>query len=327
MRTQASDYIIGVDGGGTHSRAICSGPDGHIVAFAKGRGTSPSHNTNAFTNTQAVLHDVIAAAGIAQSDINVLAAGLAGLDNPDDLSWATENTDLLGFSGSRLLINDSHIALAGAFCMAEGILSVAGTGTITTGLITTGKYVTNYDFGHYSRSGAQHIGRNAIFELLTGDVSEADSCLIQAVLGYFHVASLDELQQSVLTNFGSDKASTRRLYADLAPVVTIAASGGSPVARRVCYRIIEEIACAIYLIAGCFAMDRIPVALVGGVFSSEYVTAGLTTLLALWPKKTLQVVNPVLPPVAGAVLLALESVGMPVTPKVVENLMASTSLY
>jgi len=89
--------------------------------------------------TQAILRDVLSTAGISETQVLIVVAGVAGLDSPADLDWAFKNTAIPGLTDRRILINDSHIALAGAFLMDTGILSIAGTGAITTGYLENGE--------------------------------------------------------------------------------------------------------------------------------------------------------------------------------------------
>jgi glucosamine kinase len=320
-------YIIGIDGGGSHSRAVCADCDGRILGLARGGGTSPSHNADAYENTQAILRDVLTAAGISDNQVFVLAAGLAGLDRPADLDWASRNTALPNPTGRRVLVNDSHVALAGALALRAGILSIAGTGTITTGLLPSGEYVSNYQFNHYSRSGAQYIGRYAVFELLNCVPEHADADLAAKITSHFELTNPDELHALTVDRLGRDRMTGNRSYANLAPTVTAAALSGSPIARRVCDRAAAEIVVAILLVAGCFPCGDVPVALTGGVLGSDYIQGAVSNQIACWPKRRLQVVPPALPPVGGAVLLALKELGLPITPTIVENLEGCRSLY
>lgn len=319
--------MVGIDGGGSYSRAVCTDLDGRILAMAKGSGTSPSHNTDACGNTQAVIRDVLAGANAAESEVLILAAGLAGLDAPGDLEWASRNTVLAGGAGRSLLVNDSHVALAGALVLKPGVLSVAGTGTITTALLEDGKYVTNYGFGHYSRSGAQHVGRYAVFELLLSTPSGQDSPWMERVLHHFEVSDLKQLHSLAAGGLGRSRVDSNRMYANLAPAVTAAAQAGSPIARNVCDRIAKEIVAAILLVADCFESESVSVALTGGVLCSDYVQANVTQALTAWTRKDLEIVDSALPPAAGAVLLALKEVGVPITETTLENLKGARDLY
>ena len=65
----------------------------------------------------------------------------------------------------------------------------------------------------------------------------------------------------------------------------------------------------------------------GGVLSGDYLRGKVTSDLAFSPNKELHVVRPTLTPVAGAVLLALKELEIPITQAIVDNLSSLHCLY
>ena len=102
-----------------------------------------------------------------------------------------------------------------------------------------------------------------------------------------------------------------QLFGQFAPHVTRAAEQGSSVAIRVCNRAAEQLRLGIELVGSSFVQRDVEVALIGSVICSTYMSGKLTELLMANPIKQYRVVEPQLPPVAGAILLAYKGLGIP----------------
>ena len=116
--------VIGIDAGGSTTRAVCADLSGAVLAYAETGGANPSHNTDAKENVQAAIRRVIEQAERQLEDVVALVAGIAGLDVPDDHVWATEHTAVPGLACPRIQVNDAEVAHAGAFGTGPGIIAI-----------------------------------------------------------------------------------------------------------------------------------------------------------------------------------------------------------
>ncbi|TNE35347.1 hypothetical protein EP342_01730 [bacterium] len=131
--------IIGIDGGGTHTRGILL-REGKIVAEAKagttrigavGVGESCERTLN-------VILDLCAQTGIESNEVDAVVVGLAGVWLEEEKQRSARLLKTLGrgnnFHFSDLIVtSDAEIALKGAFDGGEGIITIIGTGSIALG--------------------------------------------------------------------------------------------------------------------------------------------------------------------------------------------------
>lgn len=131
MPCTASRYFVGVDAGGTNTRALLATESGEIV----GEGHAAGANAwSSGTNVSGVIGDAIAAA-LTDFDPTLVAGGVVALAGPassrDDLS--AEISDIwtgLGLPRSPGLVPDVAAAFAAGTTASDGVVLVAGTGSI-----------------------------------------------------------------------------------------------------------------------------------------------------------------------------------------------------
>jgi glucosamine kinase len=305
-----NDILIGVDGGGTHSRAMCTDLDGNVLAYGEGAGTNPDYNSAAHTNFRQLVSNVLLSASRRPDDIVGLTAGLAGIDAPDDERWAIEMTSIPSMPCVPRCVNDAIVAQAGAFALRPGILVVASTGSITVGINERSRTIRNFDFNHYAPTSARFLSHEAIFRLLIDDLETEDQPFIDSILGYWKVNTLEELRDFAQQYTSLNRETMIRRYGEMAPLVTAAASDGGPLAMRVCDWAATAIADGVRLVRTFFESDETPVAIIGGVGRSAYMYAAIAKALRQRMRKRCVVVEPLLSPVCGAILLAARDVGL-----------------
>ncbi len=132
--------LLGVDGGGTRTRAAVADLDGRVL----GRGEAGAANAatagvqSAGRAIAAAVAAACATAGVVPGDVAAACFGLAGLDRPDDEPVFRRVVAAQGIGGECGLVNDAVIAWAGATGGRPGIAVVAGTGSIAYGRNRTG---------------------------------------------------------------------------------------------------------------------------------------------------------------------------------------------
>ena len=123
-------YFLGIDAGGSHSRARLTDLEGTIIGEAK---AGPANTSIGLEKLQAVLmsiaRDAIAAAGLDESDMPSVEAGIgiAGVSRPGILRAVSE----LDFPFRSVhLESDAAIANLGAHLGEDGATLVLGTGSV-----------------------------------------------------------------------------------------------------------------------------------------------------------------------------------------------------
>jgi len=300
--------VVGVDGGGSTTRARVSGLDGATL----GEGSASGSNWESVGVERAVeairdaVRAALAAAGRGAADVVASAFGLAGVDWPSDASMLDDALAALGLGGVRWVDNDVMVALRATCGTRAGVVSNVGTGAVTAGRGAGGATLRSMAVGWGEPSGASGLVRDALHAVAAAHHGTAPwTVLTEAVLaasGAPDVASLFE------------RVSRQRLRptAAWAPLVTRAASEGDDVARRLLAASGERHGAMVVGIATKLGIvhDDVPVAMSGSVHHAGdawFAPAFAATVAAGCPRATLSLADA--PPVHGAVLIALDLVG------------------
>lgn len=298
--------IVGLDGGGSHTRAIAVDVTGRVVAYVERGGANPNHNPDAKENVQNAIAAVIAEAGCLPQDVVGLAAGFAGLDRVEDMEWAEQYINQNGLTCPRKAVNDAVIAHIGALRNQRGIIVICGTGSVVFGINEAGEHVRNYEFHHYAATSARHLAYNTMFRVIAGDVSKDDQILIDQILLYWQAEQIMDLAKLAKSGFITDSKERNHRFGGMAPLITEAAQQGMPLACSVCDNAASDISIGIRLIGTSFSAETLPVALIGSVAQSTYIAAGINKELQRETIRRYQVKKPELSPTMGAVLMAME---------------------
>lgn len=140
--------LIGVDGGGTYTRAVAVRPDGIVVAAASGSGINYNNIglSTARKNLKTVVDSLLSRCG--GTECGRLVVGLSALDFPAD-----EET-LRRFAGDTFdartldLESDAYTALMGVTQGAPGVIAICGTGSMLLLLDENGKQHVSGGWGH-----------------------------------------------------------------------------------------------------------------------------------------------------------------------------------
>lgn len=275
---QHNGVVIGVDGGGSSTRAICVTKAGMVLGYAEAGGANPQHNTHAIVNVQTAIMVALANAERRVEDVVALVAGLAGLNEPSDHAWAEQSTALAGLTCPRLHCNDSAVAHAGALRSQPGIVAISGTGSTILAVTENGQHVRNDDFWHYAGA-ARHLAFAAVHRLLAGAAGPADVPFVHALLAEWQLPDLAALRLHVAQTPQRDEEQEKRAYGRLAPLITAAADSGVPLARWLCDRASDEIVTGIRMLGPLLAAPTVPVALVSSLARSPYVASQVAALL------------------------------------------------
>lgn len=135
--------VLGVDGGGTRTRALLVDDDG--IPLGRGEGPAgivgPEGADAAARAVEAAARGALAEAG-SQGPVDVLWAGLAGAGSESRRRAARSELETLGLARRVAVGTDVEAAFRDAFSPGEsGILLVAGTGSIALGRRAGGPWI------------------------------------------------------------------------------------------------------------------------------------------------------------------------------------------
>lgn len=297
--------VVGLDGGGSHTRAIAVDVTGRVIAYVERGGANSNHNPDAKENVSGAIATVIAEAGCSEQDVVGLAAGFAGLDRAEDAVWAEQYINQNGLTCPRKVVNDAVIAHIGALRNQTGIIVICGTGSVVFGINETGEHVRNYEYHHYAATAARHLAYNTMFRMIAGDVLKEDQVLIDQILLYWQVGHIMDLAELAKNGFITDSKERNHRFGGMAPLITEAALQGIPLACSVCDNAAREISIGIRLIGTSFSAETIPVALIGSVAQSTYIAAGISKELMRDTVRSYGIKKPEMSPSMGAVLMAM----------------------
>ena len=180
--------VIGVDAGGSKTRAIAVSFDGTIVGRGEGGGGNPGHDSKYLDNIHAAVSG--AAAGCGPENVVRVVAGIAGFDSEGDIEWVRACTAAPGITCAQVQVNDADIAHFGAFQGAPGLVSIQGDGSMIFGMTDTGRRIRNFDYCHYARGAGPWIGSLAVIMLLARGPEPEDASFLAQVLRHWDANSL-----------------------------------------------------------------------------------------------------------------------------------------
>ena len=304
-------WFLGVDGGQSSTKAVIGDETGTVA----GAGTGGPCNHAAAAEGRARLERAVresVAGACAQAGLDLAAArfeaacfGLSG--GPEDKEAILAGVLRVG----RLIVTtDAAVALSGATANGQGIITIAGTGSIAFGRNAEGRTARAGGWGHIfgDEGSAFDITRQAARAVLRTEEGWGSATGLRATL-LEATGSLDA--NEMLHRFYGDEWPRQRV-AQLARVVDEAAAAGDPVARG----ILEGAAQNLALLAGAVRAqlwtrgDRVEVAYIGGVFQCRTLLERFRMLVEL--EKGNCVGPPRHGPAEGALLEAYRAAGLEV---------------
>ncbi len=255
--------ILGVDGGGTRTRASIV-LDGRVLAHAES-GSIKRLRVGAEAaehNLRVLLKDVYAKAGL--TAVHAASVGVASASLPGTVEWITAVLKDFGVERSEV-VGDEVIALDAAFQGGPGILQIAGTGSNTIGRAPDGS--RECAGGYSSRLGDEGsgywIGVNSVRQALHAFDREQPTKILAKVGEIWGTHSLEDLVSLGDSTPGPD-------FAALAPAINDLAEAGDSVALGVLKQAAADLVDFVLLVRGKLRerhriVDEVPVAWTGGV--------------------------------------------------------------
>jgi len=233
--------ILGIDGGGTNTRAaimadgkvIASGQSGSIKRLRVGAEAAEA-------NLRKVLKEVFAQAGV--KGVEAACCGVASASMPGITEWITAVFDDFGVEKSEV-VGDEVIALDAAFEGGPGILQIAGTGSNTIGRAPdgTGESAGGWSSRLGDEGSGYWIGVNAVRRALHAYDREEPTQVLKKVSEIWGTPTMDAFINLGDSTPGPD-------YAALAPAIHELADAGDPVAVGVLQQAAADLVAFVLLV-------------------------------------------------------------------------------
>ena len=301
--------LLGVDGGNTKSVALLATPDGTIVGAGRAEGSSDIHHVPFELALERLADAVEAASRNVPGTPAHVAFGLAGADWPEDIT-ALEDGLRPRWPGA-VVVNDAIGALRAAIPSGPGVVVVCGTGATTA---ARGEDGTTWHASFWQDTqGGQMLGETAVRAVARAELGIGPRTILTERI----LTAMDEPTVEALLHRLTGRATKgRREHARLAPIVIAAADEGDPVASPIVRVHGADLGRFAVAAARQVRIDTEPftLALAGGVLRGD--GRAMRTALArevrdLAPET--HILDAVLEPAAGALLLAFDAAGLPVT--------------
>ncbi|HYW44381.1 MAG TPA: BadF/BadG/BcrA/BcrD ATPase family protein [Bryobacteraceae bacterium] len=264
--------FLGVDGGQSGTTALIGDETGRIL----GRGEAGPCNHAAEEEGRARLERAVresvaaacAEAGLDAAAVSFEVACLGMSGGPED-----KHEILAGMLQAKqwVVTTDAVTALAGATASGQGIIAIAGTGSIAFGRNSSGNTARAGGWGYIfgDEGGAFDIARQALRAALRMEEGWGPATALRHVL--LAATGTRDANQTLHAFYTPEWPRSR--VATLAPLVEAAALNGDAVASEILNRAAQELA---VLVAAVRAQlwkpgDEAEVAYVGGVFQSRIV--------------------------------------------------------
>lgn len=261
--------VLGIDGGGTRTRAAVVDGD-KTLAFAEAGSIKRLRvgSVVAEQNLRALLTDVYKQAGV--TSVRAASAGVASASMPGVPEWIKAVFADFGVERSEV-VGDEVIALDAAFKGGPGILQIAGTGTNCIGRAPDGGRESAG--GWSSRLGDEGsgywIGLHAIRRALNAHDREEPTRVLDVVGKIWGTSGIDQLVNLGDSTPGPD-------FAALAPAISQLAEEGDPVALSVLHQASHDLTGFVLLVRSKLRRkhnltQEVPVAWIGSVIGKARI--------------------------------------------------------
>lgn len=295
-------YYIGIDGGGTKTKFVLVNEENKLISTVE-KGTC-HFNQVGYDGLQRVLEDgieeLLKEENINRSEIKKVGLGLAGYGKVESIALKIKDAVKKALKDIDFVLNnDVQIAHAGALNEKDGIVVIAGTGSIGYSLNKgENKRVGGFGYTIGDEGSAYWVGRKAV-ECFS---KEADG---RYEKGALYTIFKEELalkdDYEIIAYMNEEIKADRREVAKFARFCSKAANEGDKYALDIFNDAGKELASIINTLAKDFKEKEILASYIGGLFRAEDL---ILNPLRENLNEGIKIVSPVYPPEVGACLLA-----------------------
>jgi len=259
----------GIDAGGTSSKCMVVNEKNEILARLK---TGPANYqvvgiNKAILEIKKLLKLVCDEIGI--NSIDILGVGMAGAGSSGDINIIENKLLPLKNVKKSYITNDGEIAVLGAHGGKEGIVLIAGTGSIVYGITNNHQTIRGGGWGPLlgDEGSGFWIGMQAIKLIIKASEGRArKTSLEKAVLNYLKVNSLREL-----VTFIHQIPLPREKVASLTPIVIEEMLKNDKIAEQIIYKGLNELALTVRVVFRKMKTNINEIAVMGGIFTNKHI--------------------------------------------------------
>jgi N-acetylglucosamine kinase len=311
------EYVMGIDGGASSTTCALADTKGRVLSLGRGGPSNHAYGEEGKKRLKDALSDSISnclkTAGV-KPRLSSAVLGMTGIHEgtPQSELAARYVADIVHAEVIRVY-NDAKIALVGALGRSRGtgIMVYSGTGSVAYGMNDDGHMQKAGGWGHIIDDGGSgyDIGRMALrAAFMAYDGRAPETTLLEALKRHFGCTRPEDIIPKVYGGSGL----SRPQIAALSRIVSKQAVGGDEVAISILHTAGELLSQLVIAVAKKLGISdqHVPVFAVGGVFNAgRFILAPLmNSIRSAIPRAEFE--TPTLPPVAGALLLALEITGV-----------------
>jgi N-acetylglucosamine kinase-like BadF-type ATPase len=259
--------VVGVDGGGTKTRAVILDLNDQIIGEGVAGPSNPLRVgiSNAAAAVREAIDNACEAAHVRRTDLVAAEIGLAGASRNELRARMREALVNLGIR-EIIVVGDADIALYGATEGAPGLIVIAGTGSICCGINARRKMLCAGGWGPMAgdEGGGAWIARRALRAIAHAtDGRGASTSLTAAAIAYFHVSDASDLSTAIYA-----PTITNERLAGFGKFVIEAAKTKDRIAREILAEAGRELGSAAVAVIRNLKLERetFQVAYTGGVF-------------------------------------------------------------
>jgi N-acetylglucosamine kinase-like BadF-type ATPase len=302
--------LLGVDGGNTKTDLLAATADGDLLAYLRGPGSN-SHGTGGAEGCIAVLTALVAEAGLHEPAEHGVFF-LCGADMDSDIAALKSALDAQPWVRSATVDNDTFALLRAGTPAGDAIAVVCGGGINCVGVRSDGRVARypalGWETGDWG--GSEEMGREALYHAARAEDGRGpETALVEIVREHFGLSTVLLVGEAVHYR----RIRETRL-GELAPAVVAAAADGDAVAATLVERLVEELELLVRRAVADLDLGGRPFDLVlgGGMLGSADDSLNRLVVARLADRvPEARPINSGFPPVAGAMLTALQEVGAP----------------
>ncbi|OMF94913.1 BadF/BadG/BcrA/BcrD ATPase family protein [Paenibacillus sp. FSL R7-0337] len=296
-------FIVGMDGGGTKTAVIVTHDDQEepVLSFTAGPINYNGGDAGAIAAAFGEIFNQIRSCCTSLAEVNHVCIGAAGVSNPAVARFLEQQVRDNGYSGPLTITGDQETALYGAQNAMQGIILIAGTGSICFGVNEKGERHRTGGFGHLidDEGSGYYIGRELLSVLVQAEDGRTADTMIPALV--YKQLGLGTVQEII--GFVYHKNTTKKDIAALAPVMTAACGLGDAQALKLAEQCAAGLFELVVPVIERLKLYESKVAIAGSVLQkSRFVREALERKLARSYPQT-QLIMPVHNAAYGAVLL------------------------
>lgn len=298
-------YYLGFDGGGTKTECIALDAEGRIAGNG---GAGPSNPLRVGYEAAAAALQLAAAAAVSSAkcssnDVRGLCAGLAGAGRRNVADEMRFRLSRIWKDATVRIITDAEAALEAAVGEGEGVVLIAGTGSMAMGHNAGGQSARAGGYGPWigDAGSAYDIGRRAVSAVAHArDLMGPATTLTELILVTLECSDWDDVVEKVAAGPGT-------VFPRLVPAVMQAADEGDSAAADILTRAARDLANVALAVIGHLGLkdSEFRVARAGGVFGRSYLLDSKVDDLIIRVAPRAQVGLLEHPPALGAARFAL----------------------